>query len=215
MVAEQAESGAVGIGADGAGEGAEAQATMGMGVEAQVTMGALLAMLQQQQQVLQQQQTQHDWNQRIMEMFGGRSGGGEDRGGKGGGGERKRLMEGKEYMRVDKFGGGEEEFAMWKEEVEVITRAIDQDVETMMKNVERRRLEVTGQGLEEGDVDGSYEGFGKKGRQLYEVLFGITTGEAKVFIRDAGGATGSLLGISSTRRTTSSPSVGCCACTAR
>ena len=55
MVAEQAESGAVGTGADGAGEGAEAQATMGMGVEAQVTMGALLAMLQQQQQVLQQQ----------------------------------------------------------------------------------------------------------------------------------------------------------------
>ena len=39
---------------------------------------------------------------------------------------------------MEKFGGGEEEFRVWKEEVQVVTRAIDGKVEDMMRRWRRK-----------------------------------------------------------------------------
>ena len=44
--------------------------------------------------------------------------------------------------------------------------------------------------MERASVDGSLDGFGRKGRELYEVLFTLTNGEARLVIKDAGGGDG-------------------------
>ena len=127
--------------------------------------------LQRVMEMMMAQQAAHTQQMReVMEAMGGggRPGGGPRREEAG----RQRRIEGKEYSRVEKFGGGEEEFRVWKEEVQVVTRATDGKVEEMMREVEKKGLEVTGEEMERASVDGSLDGFGRKGRELYEVLSG-------------------------------------------
>ena len=148
-----------------------------------VTMAQLMEVLQNQQAAQMKQMME------LVEALKMKSGGGEGRK-ESGDGRGKRRIESKEYMRVEKFGGGDDAFRVWREEVQVITGAIDAKVEEMMREVERKGLEVTGAEMERADVDGSLVDFGRKGRELYEILFTLTSGEAKIVIKNAGGGDG-------------------------
>ena len=102
-----------------------------------------------------------------------------------GGGRRKQrtIME-KDFRRVDKFDGNEKNWKAFEFDFRIAMKAISPGVVEVMDQVALTSSVVTGEKMEEHDAL-AYEGMKERGAELFEVLCLLTSGGAKLMIREA------------------------------
>ena len=105
--------------------------------------------------------------------------------GQAGGGRRKQrtIME-KDFRRVDKFDGNEKNWKSFEFDFRIAMKAISPGVVEVMDQVALTSSVVTGERMEEHDAL-AYEGMKERGAELFEVLCLLTSGGAKLMIREA------------------------------
>ena len=102
-----------------------------------------------------------------------------------GGGRRKQrtIME-KDFRRVDKFDGNEKNWKSFEFDFRIAMKAVSPGVVEVMDKVALTGNVVTGEQMEEHDSL-AYEGMKERGAELFEVLCLLTSGGAKLMIREA------------------------------
>ena len=102
-----------------------------------------------------------------------------------GGGRRKQrtIME-KDFRRVDTFDGTEKNWKAFEFDFRIAMKAISPGVVEVMDQVALTSSVVTGEKMEEHDAL-AYEGMKERGAELFEVLCLLTSGGAKLMIREA------------------------------
>ena len=90
---------------------------------------------------------------------------------------------------MDKFDGGEESWKAWEFDFKVATRASAAEVAEAMVIAENATQMVTGAAFE-ADNPVKYKDMAKRGRELFEVLCMLTTGDAKAVIKEVPGGDG-------------------------
>ena len=104
--------------------------------------------------------------------------------GRAGGFGRRRIQE-KDFRRVDKFSGGEDEWKAWEFDFKVSARAADAILEEAMEVAEIESKDITA-----ADFSELEDQPGGQVRQLYDILCMLTSGEAKSVIREVLGGDG-------------------------
>ena len=99
-----------------------------------------------------------------------------------GGGGRRRIHE-KDFRRVDKFSGSEEEWKAWEFDFKVSARAADANLVEAVEVAEIESKAIAAANFSELE-DEKWEGLEDKSRQLYDILCMLTLGEAKSVIRE-------------------------------
>ena len=105
-------------------------------------------------------------------------------GGGNAGGQGRRVIDERNFRRVDKFGGDEKGWKDWSFQVKAALRGTSKIAAEVINWVERATGEITEedvetQFVEEGDV------IEKLGAELYDLLCSITGGEALTIVRAA------------------------------
>ena len=115
-----------------------------------------------------------------------RGGGGRDRGDDQG--EDGRVSE-KNYRRMDKLDGGEESWKAWEFDFKVATRSSSMQVGVCMERAETATDNASGADYELLEPV-MFKGMATRGRELFEVLCVLTTGDAKAIIKEVQGGDG-------------------------
>jgi hypothetical protein len=105
----------------------------------------------------------------------------------GDGGGRGRLLDERGFRRMEKFSGsaGEEAWREWEFDFRTAVRAMSTHTAAAMeKAVQQPDILTTGHMIEMGDVDGLYPDMQRRSVELFEVLCGLMTGDAKMLIRE-------------------------------
>ena len=105
-----------------------------------------------------------------------------------GGFGRRRIQE-KDFRRVDKFPGGEDEWKAWEFDIKVSARAADSILVEAMEVAEIASKDITAADFSELE-DEKWDGLEDKSRQLYDIFCMLTSGEAKSVIREVPGGDG-------------------------
>ena len=100
-----------------------------------------------------------------------------------GGGGRRRIHE-KDFRRVDKFSGGEDEWKAWVFDFKVSARAADANLVEAMELVEIESKDISAADFSELE-DEKWDKW-----QLYDILCMLTSCEAKSVIREVSGGDG-------------------------
>ena len=90
--------------------------------------------------------------------------------------KNNKILE-KSYKRLDKFEGGELQWNLWKEDFEVMTRSANGLVGQTLKDAADSKTPF--------DATNLKKTLQMRSKELYEVLFMITSGEAKVQIKSS------------------------------
>ena len=102
----------------------------------------------------------------------------------GGGRRRQRTILEKDFRRVDKFDGTEKNWKAFEFDFRIAMKAVAPGVVELMDQVALTSSVVTGERMEEHDGL-AYEGMRERGAELFEVLCMLTSGGAKLMIREA------------------------------
>ena len=102
----------------------------------------------------------------------------------GSGKRRQRTIMEKDFRRVDKFDGNEKNWKSFEFDFRIAMKAVSPDVVEAMDKVALTSNVVTGEQMEEHDSL-AYEGMKERGAELFEVLCLLTSGGAKLMIREA------------------------------
>ena len=110
----------------------------------------------------------------------------------GGAGNSRRVLTEKDFRRVDKFSGEESDWKAWEFDFKIALRSACPQVARALELVEANlNVEATGPLLAADQVHGeSMAGMEERAAELYEVLCLLTTGDAKMLIRNIVGADG-------------------------
>ena len=84
----------------------------------------------------------------------------------------------KDFWRVDKFSGGEDEWKAWKFDFKVSARVADANLPEAMEVAEIETWDITAADFSELE-DQKWDGQEDKSRQLFDILCMLTSGEAK------------------------------------
>jgi hypothetical protein len=103
------------------------------------------------------------------------------------GGDHGRVTE-KNYRRMDKFDGGEDEWKAWSFDFRIATMASSNTVAKYMVRAETEIASVSGNFFEMESAEGRE--MEKRGRELFEVMCSLTTGDAKAIIKESAGNDG-------------------------
>ena len=98
--------------------------------------------------------------------------------------KKQRVIVEKDFRRVDKFDGGEESWKAFEFDFRIAMRAVSQKVVEVMDRVASTNNVITGELMEEHDPL-EYEGMAERGAELFEVLCLLTSGGAKLMIKEA------------------------------
>ena len=99
---------------------------------------------------------------------------------------RRRIQE-KDFLRMDKFSGGEDEWKALEFDFKVSARAADACLVEAVAEIES--MDITAAYFSELE-DQKWDRLEDKSRQLYDVLCMLTFGEAKSVIREVSGGDG-------------------------
>ena len=102
----------------------------------------------------------------------------------GGGRRRQRVIMEKDFRRVDKFDGDEKSWKSFEFDFRIAMKAVAPVVVEAMDKVAVTSHVVTGGQMEDHDSL-AYEGMKERGAELFEVLCLLTSGGAKLMIREA------------------------------
>ena len=105
-----------------------------------------------------------------------------------GGFGRRRIQE-KDFRRVDKFSGGEDDWKAWEFDFKVSARAADAILVEAVEVAEIESKDITAADFSELE-DQKWDGLEDKSGQLYDILCMLTSGEAKSVIREVPGGDG-------------------------
>ena len=120
----------------------------------------------------------------MMKGNAGEGGGAERRAVPEENGRRKRVLMLKDYRQVDKFDGTEKNWKTFEFDFVMATNSVSSKIVKAMEQSTIESQTVTGAIFE--NADGVvYEGMRDRGLELFEILCGLTTGSAKVMIREA------------------------------
>ena len=97
---------------------------------------------------------------------------------------RQRLIMEKDFRRVDKFDGSETNWRSFEFDFRIAMKAVLPKVVEVMDRVAATSNIVTGEQMEDHDSL-EYEGMKERGAELFEVLCLLTSGGAKLMIREA------------------------------
>ena len=106
-------------------------------------------------------------------------------------------MQVKDFQRIAKFAGGatgEAQWKMWATDVKMVINSVYPSLVKVLKMVEaaRANVEVNGARAEkmlvEDEQEEEHRGLEAKSLELYEIVYQLTDGEAKLLIMDAAGA---------------------------
>ena len=114
----------------------------------------------------------------------GRGGGGQGQAVPSEGKRRQRTLVEKDFRRVDKFDGVEKNWKTFEFDFRIAAKAVSPKVVEAMDQVALTDQVVTGASFEAADGV-SYEGMQERGLELFEILCGLTSGSAKIMIREA------------------------------
>ena len=92
----------------------------------------------------------------------------------------------KGFMRVEKFGGGEEKWKEWMFDFKVAMKVQNEKVERAMRMIEQggeMSLEQLRGADTAGETGGEYRGIERSGGELYQQLVLMTEGEAKMLVK--------------------------------
>ena len=97
---------------------------------------------------------------------------------------RRRRSSRRIFRRVDKFDGSEKNWKTFEFDFKIAVKAVAPEVEAAMEKFALNPENVTGELME--DHDGvTYDGMKERGAELFEVLCQLTSGSAKLMIREA------------------------------
>ena len=114
----------------------------------------------------------------------------EQQGDREGNSDKGKLDE-RQYRRVDKFDGDESKFKEWRMDILIATRSVNKKVAEKLEQIESMAIDVTGDVIEADTANEPWQkDFGKRGKELFEVLYMLTSDSAKLLIRDTPSADG-------------------------
>ena len=108
-------------------------------------------------------------------------------------------MQVKDFQRIVKFSGGalgEAQWRMWAMDMKMIINSVHPSLVKVLNMVEasRNKNEVNGieaeRVLVEEQLEDEYRGLQAKSTELYEIVYLLTDGEAKLLIMSAAGGDG-------------------------
>lgn len=102
----------------------------------------------------------------------------------GGGKKRQRVISEKDFRRIDKFDGNEVNWKSFEFDFRIAMKAVSPKVVEVMDKVGLTNNIVTGEQMEDHDSL-EYEGMTERGAELFEVLCLLTSGGAKLMIKEA------------------------------
>ena len=112
----------------------------------------------------------------------------ETRGHGGGGGttarNERKVLEEREFRRMEKFAGGEDAWREWEFDFRTAVRACSTHTANAMEQAEKEGGPCTGEMLELSIAGNLYPEMAKRSTELFEVLCGLLTSEAKMMIRE-------------------------------
>ena len=104
-------------------------------------------------------------------------------------GAGSRKIQEKDFRRLEKFSGGEEQWKAWEFDFKVSTRAADAMTAEALEVAEVETKVVSAGNFVELD-EMKWGGLVERSKELYDVLCMVTTGDAKAIIREVPGGDG-------------------------